>query len=299
MTPTTDDILKRFADNLRSKDRQAATVESYCRDAIEFLRYLDSFKLPLKAVEPETLLAFRDHLSFSEKDRENSVRRKIIGIRQFFRFLAVEKVISDSPFDAMPLPERDEALKQPIIPGQIESALLSMQSSHLKSARDIAILRLLAFEGIKAHELTDLQISDFVASSTAGSLFVPGVKSRSILLSPASTEAVVGYLNYFKGWLATRSISQQAQFHWLFVSFKGKDGSLVLPRMTRHGLKFLLYELGERFQIPHINTENLRHYAIEYFLENGWDAERIMQHLGLRRLGNIAKHIAGKRRVVQ
>lgn len=294
MTPTTDEILKRFADNLRSKDRQAATVESYCRDATEFLRYLDSFKLQLKSVEPATLLAFRDHL-FSEKDRDNSVRRKIIGIRQFFRFLAVEKVISDSPFDAMPLPERDDGLKKAILPRQIENALLSMQATNLKSARDIAILRLLAFEGVKAHELIEFQSSDYVASSGKGSLFVPGVKSRSIMLAPETTEALQVYREHFKGWFEARKASQQAQFRWLFVSFKGKDGSLVLPQMTRHGLKFLLYELGERFKIPHMNTENLRHYAIEHLLVLGWDAEQIMAHLGLRRLGNIAKHMARRK----
>ncbi|MBC7533614.1 MAG: site-specific integrase [Oligoflexus sp.] len=295
MTPTTDEILKRFADNLRSKDRQAATVESYCRDATEFLRYLDSFKMQLKSVEPETLIAFRDHLAFSEKDRDNSVRRKIIGIRQFFRFLAFEKLIGDTPFDAMPLPERDDELKMPIVSGQIESALLSMQATHLKSARDIAILRLLAFEGIKAHELIEFQINDYIASSGKGSLFVPGVKSRTIMLAPETTEALMVYRDYFKAWVETRKSTQQAQFHWLFVSFKGKDGSLVLPQMTRHGLKFLLYELGERFKILNMNTENLRHYAIEHLLVQGWDAEQIMAHLGLRRLGNIAKHMARRR----
>jgi integrase/recombinase XerD len=295
MTPTSDEILKRFAENLRSKDRQAATVESYCRDATEFLRYLDTFKVQLKSVEPETLLAFRDHLAFSEKDRDNSVRRKIIGIRQFFRFLAIEKVISDSPFDAMPLPERDDGLKKPITHGSIENALKSMQATQLKSSRDIAILRLLAFEGVKAHELIDFQISDYVPSNKQGSLFVPGVKSRTILLAAETTEALNVYRDYFQGWFETRKPSQQTQFHWLFVSFKGKDGTLVLPKMTRHGLKFLLYELGERFKISNMNTENLRHYAIEHLLVNGWDAEQIMAHLGLRRLGNIAKHIARRK----
>jgi integrase/recombinase XerC len=295
MTPTNSDILKKFAESLRMKDRQAATVESYCRDATEFLRYLDNFKMPLKSVEPETLLAFREHLSHAEKDKENSVRRKIIGIRQFFRFLALEKVISDSPFDSMPLPERDDQLLKPILPGQIENALKGMHAQNLKSARDIAILRLLAFDGIKAHELIELQIKDFISAKDQGSLFVPGVKSRSIQLAPETTAAMKVYQDYFQNWFETLKPARQSEHRWLFVSFKGKDGSLVLPKMTRHGLKFLLYELGERFKIPNINTENLRHYAIEHLLIEGWDAEQIMAHLGLRRLGNIAKHMARRK----
>ncbi len=128
---------------------------------------------------------------------------------------------------------------------------------------------------------------------------MPGVKSRSIFLAPETVESLLVYQKYFKAWYDTRKPSQQALCRWLFVSFKGKDGSLVLPKMTRHGLKFLLYELGERFHVPHMNTENLRHYAIEHLLANGWEAEQIMQHLGLRRLGNIAKHIARRKQDVQ
>ncbi len=290
-----EEILKRFAQNLLARDRQAATVESYTRDAAEFLRYLDSFKIGLKDVQPETLLAYREHLSFAEKDKENSVRRKIIGVRQFFRFLAAEKLISATPFDEMPLPERDERLKAPIRPGQIESALNALRPTNLKTARDIAILRLLSYEGIKAHELIEIMLQDFVGSSQKATLFVPGVKSRSITLEPETNAAIETYLDYFRAWLETRTASQQENFRWLFVSFKGKDGSLVLPRMTRHGLKFMLYEIGERFRIPHINTENLRHYSIEHLLGQGWDAEQVMQHLGLRRLGNVGKHLAKRK----
>ncbi|RZA23878.1 MAG: hypothetical protein EOP10_11530 [Proteobacteria bacterium] len=296
--PDEVEIVKQFAANLYARDKQLATVESYCRDANEFLRYLAQFKMPLKRVEPETLLAFRDHLSHSEKDRENSVRRKIIGVRQFFRFLASEKFITMTPFDEMPLPERDDGMKKPLARGKIEAMLKGMQAIGLKSSRDIAILRLLAFEGVKANEIIDLQWKDFVAAQNKASLFIGGTKGRSIFLFPETAAALKKYKDIIDDWKGTRHDSTNEAFRNIFVSFKGKDGSLVSPKLTRHGLKFSLYEIGERFQIPHLNTENLRHYAIEHLLGEGWDAEDIMQHLGLRRLGNIAKHMARRRQDV-
>lgn len=297
MTPSPDEIVQRFADNLYARDKQFATVESYCRDASEFLKYLDHYKLPLKTVEPGTLIAFRDHLSFAEKDRENSVRRKIIGIRQFFRFLAAEKLIAATPFDEMPLPSRDESLKKPLAPGKIEAMLKNLSPSGLKAARDIAVLRLLAFEGVKANEIIELKWKDLVLASPNGktSLFIGGTKDRVIFLAPETAAALRGYKEIFDTWAKTREDSTNEAFTQIFVSFKGKDGSLVAPKMTRHGLKFSLYELGERFQVSHLNTENLRHYAIEHLLTEGWDPEAIMEHLGLRRLGNIAKHMARRK----
>lgn len=294
MTPNTETMLKQFGDDLRAKDRQAATVESYCRDAAEFMRYIEGFGIKPEGVEGTTLLSFRDHLLFDEKDRENSVRRKIIGIRQFFRFLASEHYINQSPFDSMPIPERDDRLKELLQPGQIDILLRGIPSEGLKNSRDKAIVHLLAFEGIKAHELIDLQWIDF-ADTSAPTLHIPGTKSRTITISPETHAHLQVYARHFEEWSSRLGQEKRQRFRWIFVSFKGKDGSLVHARMTRHGLKFLLYELGERFHLPHLNTEVLRHYAIEHQLSEGWTPEKIMQHLGLRRLGNIGKHLAHRK----
>jgi hypothetical protein len=62
--------------------------------------------------------------------------------------------------------------------------------------------------------------------------------------------------------------------------------------MTRHGLKFILYELGDKAGLAKLNTEQLRHFAVSYLIAEGRTAEEIMLHLGLRRLGNVAKHLA-------
>jgi hypothetical protein len=64
--------------------------------------------------------------------------------------------------------------------------------------------------------------------------------------------------------------------------------------MTRHGLKFILYELGDKAGLSKLNTEQLRHFAVTYLIGLGRTPEEIMAHLGLRRIGNIAKHLARK-----
>ena len=62
--------------------------------------------------------------------------------------------------------------------------------------------------------------------------------------------------------------------------------------MTRHGLKFVMYELGDKIGVSALNSELLRHHAIRHQLALGKTPEELMGHLGLRRLGNIARHNA-------
>jgi hypothetical protein len=62
--------------------------------------------------------------------------------------------------------------------------------------------------------------------------------------------------------------------------------------MTRHGLKFIVYELGDKVGAKSLNTEQLRHFAVTHLISQGMAPDEIMAHLGLRRLGNIAKHLA-------
>lgn len=289
------DLVEQFQAALRAKNRQPATVESYSRDAQDFLRFLQQSGLAIRAVEPETLLWFRDHLLHSIQEAENSVRRKVIGVRQFYRFLVDERVIDDTPFDSVPLPERDESLRKAVNESVLEQMINSLPGASLKQARDRAILHLLGFEGIKANELIQLKWTDHLQSKGLRTLSIPGNKARTIALASQSAASLEAYAQRFNTWWSTQDAAEQGRYQWIFVAFKGKDSSLVLPEMTRHGLKFMLHELGERFDLKQLHTEGLRHHAIQFQLASGKTAEEVMAHLGLRRLGNIGKHLAQRR----
>lgn len=295
MTSHDPEIVTRFSESLRARNRQPSTVESYSRDAQDFLRFLEQSHLSLDMVEPETLLWFRDYLRDSAKERENSVRRKVIGVRQFFRFLAEERTISESPFDMMPLPERDDTLDETLSDARLHMLMDMVADDGLKASRDRALLHLLAFEGLKASEIIDLRWRDWVSGKKVHTLTVPGLKSRTIELQEETSQSLDDYAAVFQHWLKAQTLDSQARFSWMFVAFKGKELPLVLPRMTRHGLKFMLHELGEKVGLKHLHTETLRHHAICYHLNRGRNPEDVMHHLGLRRLGNIGKHLAQHR----
>lgn len=280
-----------FPENLKSRGKQPSTVESYSRDAQRFVEFMQEKKLRLGTLEPDILLEYESYLRHECEGRANSVRRSMIGVRQFFRFLVDQKIMRESPFDAVPLPARDEDLPDQLddedVAMLIEAAAAS--SPPIKAARDRAIVCLLAYEGIKATELihlvwTDLMLDDNLAAW--GSLSIGGDRGRAIILGPETTAALDAYRGLFREWSSKRPgvISR------MFISFKGRESAVSVPTMTRHGLKFVMYELGEKIGVSSLNSELLRHHAIRYQLALGKTPEDLMAHLGLRRLGNIARH---------
>lgn len=285
------DYVESFKKALETSGKSPSTIESYCRDASEFLVYSSHLGLETSHIDAPTLVAYQKILG--ERDCENSIRRKTIGVRQFFRFLCSQEQWGESPFDLIPIPERDESIPDPLDERDIQEIcdFLTANEKTLKGSRDLAILYLLAYEGIKAHELINLKWQDAMLESRLGTMTFGGSKARTIQLCPQSRIALLAYKHKYRHVVS----DDQAHSHRLFLSFKGRDSSLILPKLTRHGLKFLLYELGSRIGITKLNSELLRHFAIRYQLALGKSSSEVMAHFGLRRLGNIAKHISLRR----
>jgi site-specific recombinase XerD len=287
------ETISSFADSLKNSGKQAATIESYCRDARRFITFLREQSIRVEDVEAKTLLDFQHHVQEIEHGKGNSVRRMVIGVRQFFRFLQEQRSIPSTPFDEVSIPHRIEsAPSQNVLEkiGEMVQHLLSQFPSGLNRARDNALLALMAVEGVKANEILELHWSDLLPSVSQSTLKIRGLRHRTIELSPTTTAAVLHYRQEFQ--TDPRLLGDDTgRWARMFISFKGRDSSVPIPTLSRHGLKFIVYELGEKFGMKHLNSELLRHFAVERMLAAGKPPEAIMNHLGLRRIGNIRKHL--------
>src|SRR5690606_646206 len=123
----------------------------------------------------------------------------------------------------------------------------------------------------------------FMGAEVFGSLSVPGSRARAIRLHPETSRWIRDYRKEYDA--IEHPALQAAQEKRLLIAFKGREAASPIPVMTRHGLKFILYELGEKAGLAKLNTEQLRHYAVRHLIAEGRTAEEIMLHLGLRRLG--------------
>ena len=275
--------LSGFQDHLKKQGKTPKTIECYYLDSKLFLEWLQKNNTSCRQITPETLIAYQEDLALKDAT-ENSIRRKAISIRQFFRYLCKTKVILDSPFDLIPIPERNDALPPQPDEDVVKIILQSFSKpKNRKESRDLAIMTLLGLEGIKASEIIEIKKKHFNQVAKMSTLRIPGPKPRTIRLNPKTDKALTSYISQ-----SLENKSNQSEY--LFQGFKGKECAITLPKLTRHGLKFALYEIGQQAGVEKLNAEKLRHHAIIHLLRSGTSMEAIMAHLGLKRPGNIAKH---------
>jgi site-specific recombinase XerD len=193
--------------------------------------------------------------------------------------------------DKVPIPNREEVTPRKLKDEEISSLFEhSTKGVKLKDSRDKAIIALLCFEGLKVSELISLDWKHFLPHMNKGSLLIPGERRRLIILNPSTYKFLS---EYHKIYHECRPMIPKT--FKMFLGFKGREALSVSSKISRHGLKYMLYELGQLCEIPNLNTETLRHQAIQHHLNAGASPEDIMKHFGLRQLGNIAKHHKVKR----
>jgi site-specific recombinase XerD len=212
-------------------------------------------------------------------------------VRVYFRWLDERGSIHGSPFDDAPVPAHDHAKARVISEDQVNLMLTGamIEDSKLKSIRDTMLILLLAREGLKVSELTLLKWSHFFATGSSGRLSIPGDRARTIGLEAETTEVILQCRKALSEDHRTKGLLGPDSA--MIVAFKGADARAVQFGITRHGLKFAIYELGLLAQLKHLNAEQLRHAAMEHKLMLGFTPDMLMNHLGLRRIGNIGKHL--------
>ncbi len=196
-----------------------------------------------------------------------SLARKCSALRQFYGFLADERLRGDDPSPALPRPVTRRPLPRLLSHGEIallfERAELEAAGGKPSALRMLALLELLYGSGLRASELVSLPRE--AVPRDAPFLTVTG-KGGAQRLVPVSTRA----RQALSRWLAARGEGGRP----LFPS-RGASGCLTRIRLFQ-----LLRELATRAGIapeklsPHV----LRHAFATHLLEGGADL-RVLQTL--------------------
>lgn len=279
------ELLIGYRRHLFDHGKRAATINCYESDARSFMEFLSKIRPDGSLEGPEDLAAFQDQMENNQSESQNSIRRKIIGVKSFLRFAVPNVTGMASGFDEYPIPQRIDGLPDGLDPEDFDALLSAAQKQTppIKGLRDLAILVLLSLEGLKVTEIIQLKASDLLLSPSSGSLLIKGLKSRVITLCPETTASLSEY--------RATALPLMGYTPSLFVGFKGRSAGLTSDGITRHGIKFMLYELGHQCGILRLNSELLRHFAMDYQLKVlGKSTEDVMAHFGLKQAGNVGRH---------
>jgi len=253
------------------------TLNAYKRDIFDFLHFCKNkdhdFLSPNKYILREYLHELSErHLSRS------TIARRISSLKNFFKFLLKDKVISSLDISIFKSPKLKRNFPKSIDSDLVAKALSSLmdaKNDQWINLRDRAVMLLLYGAGLRISEALSIKKKDAPDGDWLR-VVGKGNKYRDVPLLPIICDGVREYLD-----LCPYDVNEDAPL------FLGKRGGSLSPRIIQRRIENLRYELG----LPsHTTPHALRHAFATHLLSGGADLRAIQQLLGHSSLSTTQRY---------
>ena len=256
-------MLKAFLDYLEhEKGYSQNTLSAYGRDLGQFLKFLGPKEI--KEVKENEISSF---LNFQAgKVSASSLQRKLASLKTFFRYLVSEDYITDSPVQAIEWPRIGKKLPKALSFAEANRLMEYPKKDDPIGLRDKALIETLYATGMRASELTQLNVSDLNLEAGFITCFGKGSKERIIPFGEEARIALKKYLSSGRPKLAKSEA--------LLVDRRGQ-------RLTRQGLWWIVKNYVRRAGVrAGTSPHTLRHSFATHLLEKGADLRSVQELLG-------------------
>ena len=247
------------------------TIESYSRDISSLTAFLDKEGIsdPV-AVSEREIAAFFEHLR-KKKLSPRSVARNIVSLKQFFRFLLIENVITEDPMRNTVSPKPAKTLPHTLSLSEVETLLREPEKGKSEKAlRDRAMLEVLYATGVRVSELVSLELNRVNLDHGYVITLGKGSKERIVPIGDAAIRKTRDYLSDARPRLLRGRNSE-----YLFVT------SRTASKMSRQRFWRIIKDYALEAGIhSHITPHVLRHSFATHLLERGADLRAIQAMLG-------------------
>ena len=247
------------------------TIESYSRDISSLAAFLEKRGISdPRAVTEGEVSAHLDRLR-EKKLSPRTVGRNIVSIKQFFRFLLTEGVVTEDPLRNTAAPKTPKTLPHTLSLEEVERLLREPSSKDSDEAsRDSAMLEVLYATGLRVSELVAVEINRLNLDHGYVITMGKGSKERIVPVGRPAVEKVTEYLRESRPRLLGERTSK-----YLFVT--KRTGTKMSRQRFWKIVKLYALSAGIRSRItPHV----LRHSFATHLLERGADLRVIQAMLG-------------------
>ena len=218
----------------------------------------------------------------------SSCRVAMVHLRQFFRFLAKEKIIPTNPAALLECGRTGRPLPETLGADTVNTLLQSIDPADIPyGARDRAILELLYSSGLRVTELVNLRSEQVDWEENFLRITGKGNKTRYVPLGGVAAKALRCYLQHARHKL----LHNGRRADTLFLSNRG-------TKLTRDRIRQIIKERALAAGIPeNVYPHIMRHSFATHLLENGADLRVIQDMLGHASLDTtqIYTHVDSRR----
>jgi integrase/recombinase XerD len=306
--PSNQRVLRGFLDYLKvEKGLAALSVQAYESDLEQFAEFLATRRRELTGARKEDVRAFLGQL-FANSVSDRSVARKLSALRQFYRYLLLDRMVEHDPTLDIDSPRQWKVLPKSLARSEVDSLMKATPSpagvesdaalAHAMAQRDQAMLEMLYAGGLRVSELVNVKLEDLKLELGHVLVRGKGDKERLVPLGKASQQSLRSYMESGREKLLQGKVSPM-----LFIRRGG--GKLTRQRVWQ---MVNAASAGVRHASPHM----LRHSCATHMVENGADLRtvqtilghadvsttQVYTHVALDRLKNVYRqfHPRGKKR---
>ena len=267
-----------FIDYLRKeKNYSEHTIRAYQKDIEVFIGFLQDNSI--KEIDSDVVSYYIAFLLKYGFDR-NTVARKLSSLKSLFKTLKRIGAITENPAAVIKTPKKKKHLPGFLTYEQVEKSLA------IEDPRDSAIMEVLYSCGLRASELTGLNVDDIDMHQEEIRVMGKGGRERILPLGRRAREAVLRYLGCRRADGGSHTEKMP-----LFLNRRGKR--LTTRSLQRIVRKHLLNVARASGTNPHI----LRHSFATHLLERGADLRAVQELLGHASLSTVQiyTHLTTKR----
>jgi integrase/recombinase XerD len=269
-----DSIPARVTDFLNYKALELGlsenSIERYRESLVDFCAFLGNGELASRAKASQV----REYISscYDRGLKASTICNRISTLREFFKFLQMDRIIRSNPMAGVQLPKKEKRLPKAISEAEVRGLLIPTGDNAVAdplAMRDEAIVETLYASGIRASELLSARLTDLNIPARTLTVFGKGSKARIVPLGRSAADALQRYLDYGRGALEKKNSPSG-------VVFIGRRGVCL----TRMRLWQILNRRAQAAGISHVSPHMLRHSAATHMLDHGADLRTIQTILG-------------------
>lgn len=248
------------------------TISAYRRD----LRLYAEFLLDRGVTDPDRITrddtgAWVSHLREAGL-APKTVERRVASVKSFHRFLVREGITVNHPTASLPLPRIPERLPDVVSIDDVDRLLSQPFPEGPSGYRDRALLEVLYGCGVRASELTGLDLRDVDLTEGLIRVFGKGSKERVVPVAGAAAAALADYVAHGRPYLRTKAGARRQDPDAVFLNARG-------GRLTRVTVHTLVRAYGGRVGLD-LHPHTLRHSFATHMLEGGADLRALQEMLG-------------------
>jgi len=247
------------------------SIEAYKRDILklfEFLRLqkIDKTPLHINSNDITSFITYLNQLGIHQR----SQARTISGLRIFFKYLLLEKIITASPLETIENPKIPTSLPNFLSVDEIEQVIAQINMSKVDGQRNRAIFETLYGCGLRVSELVNLKISNLYLKENFIKVTGKGNKERLVPINQQAIKFIVQYKNYVRNLLKIH----KGEEDFLYLNRRGK-------RLSRQYIFIALQQLVVAAGIQKkISPHTLRHSFATHLVEGGASLRAVQTMLG-------------------